>query len=471
MIFCLFWAMGYRFDFASGKVSQIALLQFDSFPNGASVEVDGEKIPAATPTRTRIDVESGKSVVRFTKEGYRTWQKTAKVRPGEVLWLNYARLIPNNITTETIKNFIDIKEISASPNLHWLLIRNSDNSRYEDSAVYPNQTTAQYYKIPFPLILADISDPVNVRFSTIKIPSEAITVPTVPNADTEKFSIVEWSKDSRYILINHFVNGKNEYVILDRENPNSARNLTRDFNILASEMHFSNRNNLLIALIGSELRELNTDDSTYKLIASNVQSFSIYDNRVAIVTITSRDGESIQMISIYDGNKIRDIKNYEPRKADALPPTIVRLAHFENRDYLAIAREEIVTIYRDPLNQGVGKPIYLSSPGGITWLSISPKHQFIVAGHDDKVVSYDMDTNKNYSFEAASLSTPIWLDESHLVLNHNNQIQIIEFDGANRESIVSGHGHAVLSENQKYLFSLDSFDSGMILQMSKMVVE
>ena len=51
VIVCVAWAMGYRFDLQSGQVSQVALLQFNSFPTGASVDINNSRLDSRTPTR------------------------------------------------------------------------------------------------------------------------------------------------------------------------------------------------------------------------------------------------------------------------------------------------------------------------------------------------------------------------------------------------------------------------------------
>ena len=53
--FCIAWAMGYRFDLRSGQISQVALLQFNSFPTGAYVDVNGHRIQARTPSRENVE--------------------------------------------------------------------------------------------------------------------------------------------------------------------------------------------------------------------------------------------------------------------------------------------------------------------------------------------------------------------------------------------------------------------------------
>ena len=123
VLISLAWAMGFRFDFNGGKLTQVALIQFDSFPSGATVRING--VPIESKTATRANVRSGENNIEISKIGYRAWQKTVSLNPSEVLWLDYVRLIPNSITTDQVKTFSGIAEMLESPNRHWLLIRTS----------------------------------------------------------------------------------------------------------------------------------------------------------------------------------------------------------------------------------------------------------------------------------------------------------------------------------------------------------
>lgn len=468
VIFSLFWAMGYRFDFGSGAIKQVAKLQLGSFPSGADVDINGARLPAATPTAPHV--EAGKNTIKFSRKDYRPWQKTVNVVSGEVVWLNYARLIPNNITTETVRNFSDVKQMLLSPNKRWLLIRNSDNSRLRDGLVYvTDHTPTQHQDMSFPLILADISDPLNVRFVDIGIPSDKITAPTTRNVANEKFNIIEWSADSRYILIEHFVNDKVEFLRVDRENPDNTINLSQDFKISPTEMYFSDKSNLLLALIDNSLRLIDLNNTSQKVISDYVQNFTVAnDGRLALATLESENDKLVQNVGIYDGATVRNIRSFD---TDITNPIAVNLIRFDNNDYLVIGSGELVTIYRDPLGEKMTEPIYLSSPGGIDWISVSPSQRFIMAGRSGKIVGYDLDSKKNYSFEISDTTKPEWVDDHHLIINNNNQIQMIEFDGENRENIVGGFGHAILSSNEKFLFSLSNFNDSVILQKSRLILD
>lgn len=452
VLLSLAWAMGFRFDFNGGKLTQVALLQFDSFPTGATVKVNGSTLSGKTTTRE--NVQSGENNVEITKKGYRSWQKTVNLSPSEVRWLDYIRLIPNSITTDQVKTFSNISEMLESPNQHWLVIRSSDNER-----------TNNFYR----LTLADISDPKNVRFSDIVIDPNEITAPA--SGQSEKFSIVEWDTGSRYLLVKHQIDDMIEYLRVDRENSTTTSNLTKNFGLDISYPHFSGTSGqIFFALTGSDLRKFDASNQTTSTpLATGVQSYQLTENNmISFVSTETKDNKTIQTVGIYNDGQVKTIKTY-----DKIEKTQVGVTRYRDKDYLAIARGETVAIYPSPLDENhASNAIYLNSPGGIDWLDFSPSGRFIIAGYQNKLVDFDIDTNDNYSFELGEVDgPPQWADDTHIVDISGNVVRLVEFDGANSEDIVSGSGRVTLSRDEKYLFSLDTTGNSASLQRSKLYVD
>lgn len=471
VVVCFAYAMGYRFNFKDGQFTQIALLQFNSFPGGATVDVNGEQL--STRTATRLNVKSGENQVNMFKDGYRTWRKTVTLKPSEVLWLDYARLIPNSITTDTIRNFTSVSEIAGSPDRNWLLIRTSDNARNLTGCaegVACDASNPEYYNAPFVMELASVSDPNNVKFSEILIDASKVTAPTADQS--EKFTIVEWDKGSRYILIKHAVGETTEYLVVDRQNPTVTKNLNKDFGMTVGDPHFfDNSGQVFFALVGTDIRKFDYGNSTVSSpLVTNVQSYRLdeKDSSFSYVTVKNENNQVVQNVGIYANGKATSIKTYNEKKS-----TLSLLANFDGKDYLAIARDGVMDIYPDPLrsnNDSYKETITLNSSNGINWLDSSPQDRFIIAGKGENIINYDLDTDSSYTLSVKDLSSaPQWLDEWHIV-NTYDGIDFMEFDGKNLEDIVSGRSGVMLSANQKYLFSIGDISGGAILQRSKLVI-
>lgn len=105
-------------------------------------------------------------------------------------------------------------------------------------------------------------------------------------------------------------------------------------------------------------------------------------------------------------------------------------------------------------------------------MMFSASGRFVIATHGTNIVSYDLETGDNYTFATSSFSgQPKWVDDYHLVDPSNSEIALIEFDGNNRNQIVSGRGDATLSSNGEYLFTLGDTNASVVLQRSKLITD
>ena len=436
VIVCIGWAMGYRFDLMSGQLSQVALLQFNTFPTGAVVDINGASLSTRTPTRSNI--KTGQTKVSMSLTGYRGWSKTVSALPSSVRWLDYARLVPQNVKTESVKTFTNVVDMLPTPDRKWALV--------------------------------DLADPKQIRFSTIELSNLHLAT------DGEsKFKIIEWDKDSRYLLVKHQLGDQVEYLEYDRQDK-ITRNLSSDFGLELTELHFSNAGgDVIYTLTGADLRKINyADKSISAPLATGVTSYVLLGDSGRIIYLSKKvgGGKTSQVISIYDDGKITKLKTYDDAQT-----TLIGFFRNNDIDYLAVGRGEMVSVYPDPLKRqrqshDFNKSVaYLSSPGGIDWMKVNPTGRFVLAGKGNKVVCYDVETTENYSFELARRGEPVWLDGYHLLDVNNGVLNMVEFDGQNAQHLVSGRLPAFLSANEKYLLSLDSISGGAVLQRSQMVID
>ena len=448
-IICIAWAMGYRFDLKSGQLSQVALLQFNTFPTGAVVDINGNRLSTRTPTRSNIP--TGEVTVDMSRQGYRSWSKTVTALPSSVRWLDYVRLVPQNIHTESIHTFTDVDDMLASPDQKW-------------AVVLTDQAAGA-------MTMLDLSDPEKVKYDDITLDKDQLSA-----GDNQQFQLIEWDEGSRYLLIEHKYNDQVEHLEYDRVDK-KTRNLTRDFGMNLTDPHFSGTNgNVIFAITGTDLRKIDYGNKSISApLATNVTSYDLYSNsRIAFVTKeTGDDGKVKQTVAIYDDGEVKQIKQYDD---DQL--TRIGFSRNNDVDYLAVARGETVAVYPDPLNRHAQGPdevstdiAYLSSPGGMDWMEMSRNGRFVMAGRGHKVVCYDVETQENYSYELEREGRPLWLDDYHLLDVRDDTIVMLEFDGQNEEHIVSGRLPAFLSSNGKFLFSLDDIAGGTVLQRSSMTTD
>ena len=315
VIICIGWAMGYRFDLQNG-LSQVALLQFNSFPTGASVDVNEERLTARTPTRS--NVKTGETTVRMTRNGYRDWRKTVSALPSTVRWLDYVRLVPQNVRTESVHTFANVDDMLESPDRKWAIVLTDDASGA--------------------MTLINMGNPEKLEYDDIKLDADQVS------ADgKQEYKILEWDSASRYILIEHrYGDDQVEHLEYDRQDK-ETRNLTRDFGMELTDPHFSGTNgDVIFALTGTDLRKIDyANKSISAPLASNVTDYVLYNNsRIAFVTRTESNDKVTQTVSIYDDGNVVEIKKYDDDDGLAID-----FSRVNDVDYLAVARGETVAIY------------------------------------------------------------------------------------------------------------------------------
>ena len=123
VVVSLFLVLGYSVD-QKGKPEQGGLVQFRSFPAGASVGIDGAK--QSFTTNDKKNASAGYHNVTMELKQYRGWVKNFNLGSGELLWLN-ALLIPKNIATDGVQAFEQLASTKIAPNKKWIAIVEKPN--------------------------------------------------------------------------------------------------------------------------------------------------------------------------------------------------------------------------------------------------------------------------------------------------------------------------------------------------------
>lgn len=420
-IVSLYYILGYRIDNSLG-VQRGGLLKFDSRPQGARVTLDGQDIQS-TPHQTNAD--AGEHTVSYSKDGYQGWQKTVNLRPGEVLWLNYARLVPTSITTSAIRDFSSIHQASASPNREWYI-------------VHATPAQAEF-------TLVDARNESDVKNTQISIPKEAFTA----GAGKHVFEIQEWSRDSRFVLVRHTAGKTVEFIRVSRENPSESINLNKLFDIpLVTAQFAANNPNALFAK--------DTHDTLYRLDVNNKENpleiadaVSSYDDlnvsevayigQASVNETTDADKKvSNRVLYIWRDNE-KTPKELRTVPADSAAHVSYNpyLAH----DYVSLAFENSISVIQDPLSST--KTVMSDvMPTTAASLEASPGSRFFIMQNKSSVYVYDIELGRSYQFTVpAQNSRPLqWADDHHLVLSGGNSLRLVEFDGMNTQQITSVAG-------------------------------
>lgn len=448
---CILLVLGYRFDFASNQVERGALLQFSSFPSGATIRLDNTTLSFTTPGKQDIDAVVHN--VSFSKTGYRTWSKHFVARAGEVRWLNYARLVPTTVQTDSLKEFSSLADEQTSPDRNWLL-------------VLPSVSEPQF-------TLADMRTPANVKYTDLAIPSDALTMPA---GSGHAYAIVEWDLSSKYMLIRHdYGSAQHEYIRLNRSDSKDTVNLSTKFGVTLSDIHFSS-GSVFYGIENGNLRRLDIGSSSLsEPLASSVVSMRLYGEKTMAVV---RHKDAKYLVDAYIDDTLHTVATYD----DSIVIQSELTRYFSDY-YIAIARGASFELIKNPnktAGNGLEKVVTLTYPGDMKWLDISSSGRHVIAGYGTQFLTYDIELEQRSDTSLPNLSTtdpttpPQWLDGYVLVSTADNRLRLVDFDGDNQQIVTDALPAQTvsLSNDNKLLFSFSKTQTGAVsFQASKMTTD
>ena len=446
----VFVMLGYQFNRSDGKIEQGGLVQFESRPTGANVTIDGATFGSQTNTKTTLG--AGDHFIKMDHEAYRTWQKSVNVIPGSILWLNYSRLIPNDLSPSSVANFATVSSAAASVDHKWMAIKEASST---------------------PVVrIADLSGD-TVKLTTLTFPGGSYTKPE--EGKTQSFSLQKWDPDSRYILVKHtYDDSKLEWIVLDTRDVSRTKNITTLLGINASKVEFSNANSaVLYALADGAVRRVDLGQTTLSgPLLNGIADFNLYDDStIAYVTLLDPTTK-VRTVGYYEdgAKKPRTLRSYSD---DGTTPLHFQVDKYFDDTYAAISYGENVEVLIGDLPKSDDeKPSLMkvastmTLPGGIQFLSTKTNGRFVVAQSSDTFTVYDLELKKMTATKLKGTS-PVteeldWLDSYLLWSDRDDMLRFYEFDGANQHDImpvVPGFG-VTLSPNGKYIYGISMSKDG-----------
>ena len=452
---CIIYLTGNRFDFLNTNIKSTGLLEAYSTPTGMNVHIYGDNgfyKSLRTNDETVLDV--GNYSVKFSGSGYRDWYKEVSIGQGQVLWLNYAVMIPKTVQTDEVANITGpIVDAKKTRDNRWILLN-----------------LAGFIRPTFNLL--SVSDPTNIRISNFNLPDGVLSSTDVDTAS--RVSIVESDTSSRYFLLRHdFTAGgmaSVEYIYFDRRDLRVFYNITRDFAIDIKSIAFSQRNENQFYIIdhNNYLRKIDYGSRSVSApLIEHVLKFEQYDDKLVSISLNDKQEKTIGVIH---NGKYRAIQTY----TDGLM-TDAYFTNYYNIDYVVILHGDTIEIVKRPLENSIEYlPVY-EVDFTPAWISLNAPGRFVLVGDREKIDSYDQELKVHKKFSIAGLvQKPTWLDDFYLFANINGDGAVFEFDGENLNEItkvVSESRFALFSADKRYLFSLDLNNSNkIILQRSKLMV-
>ena len=409
---------GYWFN-ANFEVERQGMLQINSIPTGANIEVDGDS-PWYQRTNTSKILSADDHTIILTKDGYDTWTKTIHINEGLLYRIQYPRLFLQDRYKEKVYDVPSTTFATVSPNGKILLLANNTTSW---SLVDLDSDTIKSSTI-------DISN----YFSNI-----ASTEKNYPGLFTGTIVSASWDNDNEHILFKVTQNNKNEWVLIDIKNPTRSINLSREFAIDFTQINIMNHSaSNLLAIQDGNLRKIDTNSRQMSaIIASVVESFDYYDSEIAYIA----NG---------DVNIIKHLGNNPVTITQITSPAKVLFSKFYDNRYLITTESNNISVYEENSNEPFFTASISFTPSTI---KVGPSSDFIFMNHENLFATLDMESMqiKEWSIDTESYE---WLDGYMVYTVNEGALTVYDYDGLNARTIatnVSSH-YPVAITNNKWLY-------------------
>lgn len=454
--------LGYQFNSKDGRIEQTGLVQFETLPGGATVEVDGKTLGAKTTAKTTVLPGTHEFVM--WRDGYETWRKTLDIQSGTLTGLNYARLIPKDRAVKEVASFTELSASLASPSGRLMMLQTA-----------PSASS---------FIVADLQNEQSVKQRILTLPAESYTDAATPGV-THRFRLVEWDQGGRYVLIAHSFNDSTEWLVLDTEDAARTTNVSKSLNIAIDSAQFSGTSgSQLYVLSAGDVRKIDVAGGTIsRPLASKVASFSLYGSDiVAYVTQPTVDTHQQSVGIVREGDKLPHVLRTIVTSDEN--PLHIATGRYFNEDYVAISAGSKVDILKgnypsstDETNDTLKQFASFTFSRPIQWLQISHNGRFVVAQTGDRFVSYDierMSLPAETTLEGeGAVSQLRWLDDFYAWSDRASKLTLREYDGSNEHDMgsVAPGFDATFSQGNKYLYSIGKTDKGYQLQRVQMILQ
>lgn len=440
--FLLLVARGYRFDSKSGEIVVSGLLLLDSQPDEAVITLDGE---AKNNTPRRFVLPAGLHTVSLQAEGYRSWSKNINLEASSVEDVQYPLLIPEQLASEKQLGLPRTALVSQSPDAKKLFIY--DSSQAAPSLVVLNAKKSTQSPLDLP---------------------EGITR---SNNSLGTLTVVEWSSDSRYVLVQQAVQKTKRYLRIDTKSPGDTLDITKQLGgISLSNVHFVGKNsNQIYGIRESDLYAFDIKEATSRLLLKNIESYTAFkEDTISFVRRNkSNKADSLEAGLWRDGTTT--VVHTAVRKKGT---SLTRYIEYDGEQYLAVslAGEKRITLYRNPLREPILKQqlpyakMKLASP---TLLTSSANGRFLMAQRGVSDVSvYDFDHDRQYKVSVPKNTGSItWFGAHHLLTRTaDGTVYISDYDGTNLQKLLTtSAGMLYQSGNQEVLYGIGGTQSNQYI--------
>lgn len=412
----LFQTSGYDVDRKTGDIIQNGLVFVSAHPQSADIYLNNTN---KGNTDARFTIPAGNYNIELRRKGYRTWKNNFTLGGASIERLVYPFLFPEKLITTDQQQYDSPPAFSSvSPDRHWLVVQQP--GAFNIFNVF------------------DLNDP-KQKMTTLTVPPTTLTATNEP----QTLSLVEWSTDNRHLLVKHTFAGNQEFIIIDKESPDSSINVSKRFNLSVAKVVLRDKKFDQYYVYDSTDKSLKSADlksDQLQTFLSNVLAFKSYgSDKMLYVSNSATSGKA--------SLQLKDGANTYPLRDLALDTNyLLDFAQFDSSWYVAggAKSDGRVFIFKNPQDAKPinGRLLYpyatlvVSQP---EFISFSENTRFIALQSGSRFAVFDGETNKRYSYDIKIPIEPAqqayWMDGHRLSVTSNNKTEIFDFDGTNKQTL------------------------------------
>lgn len=451
----LYLGSGYYFDRENGGLLQNGLLYIDAKPESAQISLNSKL--QRSSTSARLVVPSGNYSIQLSRDGYRPWSRSIELGGGEVRRLAYPRLVPVSLKTDAIQTFAERPDfVSQSINREFILMR--------------------FASAPLTFLVIDSDQPTALP-AEIVLPAGTLADP----AQSGAFEAVEWARNDRHVLLGYRGTGGLEYILLDRNQPELSRNLSRQFGLsqtAALRLHDGSNERFVVhdtAVQTVSITDINQTTAGEVVLRSVLAVESFEDNKFLYVTPIEGLADKSAVRLLLDG------KDYLIREVAVSDRYLLAISNTNGTLALAAGSQadDKVAVYFDPvgyLARNQSRKLPLASTilrvDRPEYASFSVDSSVIVVRGGAQFASYEFEADRSYNFSvkgAFDSGTNLrWMDGARFNYTGEGVVYSVDFDGSNVEKLVPAESAFGVYYDRPYdnLFSFVSSPENTLFQIT-----
>jgi len=422
-IVLVYGAYGYGINTKTGDIVQNGLLFVDSKPGGADIYLNGKSINQTTSARLVLPAKEYDLLIK--KSGYRDWERKFTLDEHAISRYVYPFLFPAKPAPVPLKSYSGTPPLfMQSPDRHWILVQQPDQAA--KGVVFDEYDANDFTKPSVPLTFP-------------------ATLLTKANVAGSVLSEVEWSTDNNHVLLRHDFAGGNEFLILDRNDPNKSININRVLSINPSQVALRNKKVDQVYVYQQDGGTLQVADIGKAQLANpilkNILAFKPYGSNILSYVTQAKLPVGKVQARIWDNNKTYPLYTF-----DAGDKYLLDIASFSGHTFFVAGSNTVgrANIYKDPLsdiaNSSLGRatPIMALRAKDASKISFSDNARFIALEGNQDFAVYDIETGDEYQYSLqAPLAAPMhWMDGHRLISASSGNVYVIDYDSTNQQSLV-----------------------------------